>query len=87
MVIDRNTDAGPHYSYVEFGAYNELSMRNINDITWMENLAGSYWGNYITGFKFGSSSNPSQFPETTVSWSAQKARLSSGWYDIIGPVA
>ena len=87
MLIDRNTNAGPHYSYIEFGTLNTNSMRNVNDLTWIPNTAGNYWGNNITGFKYGSSSNASRFSEDLVTWTTQTARLSSGWYDIVGPVA
>ena len=61
MVIDHNLTDGPHFSYVEFGIFNSASMRNINDITWISNTAGEYWGNSITGFKFGASSNQPSF--------------------------
>ena len=87
MLVDHNVDAGPHFSYIEFGNYNTASMRNVNDMTWLPNTAGSYWGNSITGFKYGAHSNTSRFPTTAQSWGAQTARLSSGWYDIVGPTA
>ena len=87
MLVDHNTDAGPHFSYIEFGDYNTASMRNVNDMTWLPNTAGSYWGNSITGFKYGAHSNTSRFSTTAQSWGAQTARLSSGWYDIVGPTA
>ena len=86
MLLDHNTNNGPHFSYIEFGTFNTGSMRNVNDLIWIPNTAGSYWGNNISGFKYGSST-ASRFSEDLVSWGVQTARLSSGWYDIVGPVA
>lgn len=64
-------------------------MRNRNDLVWIPIIENqTYWASTITGFKWGYHDNKTRFPPeqtTEMSWTAQTARLNSGWYDIVGP--